>query len=33
VGIEEEKKYAEVVEKVIRKMKENDLYIKLEKYK
>jgi len=33
VRIEEEEGYDEVVEKVIEKLTENNLYIKLEKYK
>jgi len=33
VRIEEEEEYDEVVEKVIEKLTENNLYIKLEKYK
>ena len=33
VGIEEEKGYDEVVEEVVRRLAENDLYMKLEKYK
>ena len=33
VGIEEEKGYDEVVEEVVRRLVENDLYMKPEKYK
>jgi len=33
VGMEEEKKYDEVVEKVVRRLAENNLYTKPEKYK
>ena len=33
VGIEEEKEYNEVVEEVLRRLAENDLYMKPEKYK
>ena len=33
VGTEEEKGYNEVVEVVVKRLAENDLYIKLEKYK
>ena len=33
VGIEEEKEYDEVVEEVVRRLAENDLYMKPEKYK
>jgi len=33
VGMETEKGYDEIVAKVIRKLKENDLYVKPEKYK
>jgi len=33
VGTEKEKKHNEVVEKVIRRLVENNLYVKLEKYK
>jgi len=33
VGTEEEEGYNEVVEKVVRKLAENDLYVKPEKYK
>ena len=33
VRIEEEEGYDELVEKVVRRLAENDLYIKLEKYK
>jgi len=33
VGIEEEKEYNEVVEEVVRRLAENDLYMKPEKYK
>ena len=33
VGMEEEKKYNKVVEEVVRRLAENDLYVKLEKYK
>jgi len=32
VGTEEEEKYDEIVEEVLRKMEENDLYVKPEKY-
>jgi len=32
VEIEDEKKHNEIVEEVLKRMKENDLYIKLEKY-
>jgi len=31
--IEEEEGYDEIVEKVVKRLAENDLYIKLEKYK
>jgi len=33
VGIEEKKVYNEIVKKVVKRLAENDLYIKLEKYK
>ena len=33
VGIEKEKEYDEVVEEVVRRLAENNLYIKLEKCK
>ena len=33
VGTEEKEKYDEVVEKVVKRLIENNLYIKLEKYK
>jgi len=33
VGTEEKEKYDEVIEEVVRRLVENDLYIKLEKYK
>jgi len=33
VGIESEKKYNELMKKILRRMEENDLYIKPEKYK
>ena len=33
VGTEEEERHDEVVEELIKKMEENDLYIKSEKYK
>jgi len=33
VETEEEEGYNEIVEKVVKKLVENDLYIKLEKYK
>ena len=33
VGTEEEECYDKVVEKVVKRLIENDLYIKLEKYK
>jgi len=33
VGMEEEKEHSEVVEEVVRRLAENDLYVKLEKYK
>jgi len=33
VGIEGEEEYDELVEEVIRRLVENNLYIKLEKYK
>jgi len=33
VGMEEEKEHNEVVEEVVRRLAENDLYVKLEKYK
>jgi len=33
VGIEEEKVYNEIVKKVVKRLAENDLYVKLEKYK
>jgi len=32
VGTEDEKKYEEIVEKVLKRIKENNLYIKPEKY-
>jgi len=33
VGIEEEEEHDEVVEEVVKRLVENNLYIKLEKYK
>jgi len=33
VGIEEEEEHNEVVEEVVKRLVENNLYIKLEKYK
>jgi len=33
VGMEEEKEHDEVVEEVVRRLAENDLYVKLEKCK
>ena len=33
VGIEEEAEYDEIVEEVVKRLAENDLYIKPEKYK
>ena len=33
VEIEEEKKYDGIVEKVVKRLAENNLYVKLEKYK
>ena len=33
VGTEEEKKHNEVVQEVVKRLAENNLYIKLEKYK
>jgi len=33
VGIEEKKEHDKVVEEVIKSLAENDLYVKLEKYK
>ena len=33
VGMEEEKRHDKVVEEVVRRLAENDLYMKLEKYK
>ena len=33
VGTEEKKRYNEIVEKVVKRLVENDLYLKLEKYK
>jgi len=33
VGTEEKEKYDEVIEEVVRRLVENGLYIKLEKYK
>jgi len=33
VGIEEKEEHNEIVEEVIRRMKENNLYVKPEKYK
>ena len=33
VGIEKEKEHDKIVEKVVEKLAENNLYIKLEKYK
>jgi len=33
VGMEEEEEYDEVVEKVVKKLAKNDLYVKLEKCK
>ena len=33
VRIEEEEKYDEIVEKAIKRLVENNLYVKLEKYK
>jgi len=32
VGIEKEKRHDEIVEKVLKRMEENDLYVKPEKY-
>jgi len=32
VGMETEKKYIDIVEEVLRRMAENDLFVKLEKY-
>ena len=32
VGIETKKEYDDIVEEVLRKMAENDLFVKLEKY-
>jgi len=32
IGTEEKEKYNEIVEEVLRRMEENDLYIKPEKY-
>ena len=33
VGIEDEERYDELVAEIIKKLEENDLYVKLEKYK
>ena len=33
VGIEGEERYDELVEEILRRIEENDLYVKLEKYK
>jgi len=33
VGIEEEEGHDEIVEEIVRRLAENDLYVKLEKYK
>jgi len=33
VGIEKEEKYDEIVEKIIKRLAENDLYVRPEKYK
>ena len=33
IGIEEEKRYDEIVEEVVKRLAENDLYVKLEKCK
>ena len=33
VGTEKEERYNEIVEEVIKRLAENDLYVKLEKYK
>ena len=33
VGIEEKKRYSKVVEEVVKRLEENNLYIKPEKYK
>ena len=33
IEIESEERHNKLVEKVLRRMKENDLYVKLEKYK
>jgi len=33
VGIEKEERYIKVVEEVVKRIAENDLYVKLEKYK
>ena len=33
VGTETEKRYDEIVAEMIRRLEENDLYVKLEKYK
>jgi len=33
VGTEEKEEYDEVIEEVVRRLVENDLYMKLEKYK
>ena len=33
IGIEEEERHDEIVEKVVKRLAENDLYIKPEKYK
>jgi len=33
VGTEEEKRYSKIVEKVVKRLAKNDLYVKLEKYK
>jgi len=33
VGIEKEERYIKVVEEVVKRLAENDLYVKLEKYK
>jgi len=33
IGTEEKKNHDEIVEEVVRRLAENDLYVKLEKYK
>ena len=33
VGMEKKEKYGEVVKEVVKRLIENDLYVKLEKYK